>query len=106
MKEDMRQEAYIKCQKNLKNIDPEKGSLFAYFTTCCWTAFVVYLGKHYEQMNIRRQLILDAMRNLQNEGEHIGNSQYVQNIIKDLEKTLKLYDKDYEEQDNNNDMED
>lgn len=47
-------DAYVKVVKNLKNIDTSKGTIFNYITRCCWTAFIVYLGKHYKNINKRK----------------------------------------------------
>lgn len=56
-KEDMKQEAVLKMMKNLKNFKPEKGKLFSYLTTCCWTAFVIHLAKYYNELNKKRELL-------------------------------------------------
>lgn len=64
MKDDMRQDAVLKCVRNLKNFNSDKGKLFSYFTTCCWTAFVVYLSKHYKEVNHKRKLVVDALNSL------------------------------------------
>ena len=88
MKEEMAQDGYIKCHKNLKNYNPAKGTLFSYFTRCCWTAFVTYLVKHYKQMNLKRQLLLDALEDAQTSTQ----TPTTQALIKDLENTIAQYD--------------
>jgi len=61
MKDEMQQEGVLKQVRNLKNLDPSKGSVFAYLTQCCWTAFIVYLGQHYKQLNIKRDMVIKVL---------------------------------------------
>jgi len=63
-KDDMRQEGVLKCVKNLKNFNPEKGTIFNYFTRCCWTAYIVHLTEYYKDLNEKRELILAALNNM------------------------------------------
>ena len=91
MKEDMRQEAVLKCIKNLKNFKPEKGKLFSYFTTCCWTAFVVYLSIHYKEMNQKRQLVVDALNSI--DEKQIGSTRFLKELLEDLKETVNEYGK-------------
>lgn len=61
-------DAYLKVVRNLKNVKEQyKDSLFSYFTNTCWCAFVTYLQKHYKYVNLKRQLILDALQNMNDE---------------------------------------
>lgn len=60
-KDDMKQEAVLKMTKNLKNFKPEKGKLFSYLTTCCWTAFVIHLANYYKELNKKRELLTQAL---------------------------------------------
>lgn len=61
-------DAYLKIVLNLKNVKEQyKDSLFSYFTNTAWCAFVTYLQKHYKQVNLKRQLILDALQNMNDE---------------------------------------
>lgn len=93
MKDEMAQEGYIKCHKNLKNYKPDKGKIFTYLTYCCWSAFVSYLDKHYKQMNLKRQLLLDALEDAQTSTQ----TPTKQELIKDLERTIAQYDIDADE---------
>ena len=86
-KDEMRQEAYLKCHRNLKNYNPDKVTLFSYFTRCCWTAFVTYLAKYYKDMNESRQLLMDALSDLEANPD-IHSSTYMEELkrrLKDLE---------------------
>lgn len=68
IKDDMISDAYLKVVINLKNVKEQyKDSLFSYFTNCAWCAFITYLQKHYKQVNLKRQLILDALQNMNDE---------------------------------------
>lgn len=68
IKDEMMSDAYIKCVVNLKNIKEKyKNSLFSYFTNTCWCAFITYLQKHYKYVNLKRQLILDALQSMNDE---------------------------------------
>lgn len=60
-KDEMLQEGALKCLKNIKNFNPEKGSIFSYFTLCCHTAFITYLSKYYNILNQKRQMLLDEL---------------------------------------------
>ena len=51
----------MKIMSNLKNFKPEKGSLFSYMTRCVFTSSIDYLAKHYQYINKKRQLFLDAL---------------------------------------------
>ena len=51
--------ALVKCIKNIKNYKPERASnCFNYYTRCTEHAFWEVLGKHYRQINIRRELVM------------------------------------------------
>ena len=54
--EDLSSAALLKCLKNVRNYRPERGSPFSYFTLCTQTAVFDFLKKHYEQVNIKRDL--------------------------------------------------
>lgn len=63
----------MKILKNLKNMKPEyRGSFFSYWSNCVFTAAITYLGNYYKDINMRRELLLDAMKNIQCEGEMTG----------------------------------
>ena len=85
----------MKCIKNLKNFKPEKGKLFSYFTTCCWTAFVVYLSSHYKYMNKKRQLVVDALSSI--DEKQIGSTRFLRELLEDLKKTANEYGKNGED---------
>ena len=55
-REDLASAALLKCLKNVRNYNPERGSPFSYYTLCCECACKDYLKKHYEQVNIKRDL--------------------------------------------------
>lgn len=60
MQNDLVSAALVKCIKNIHNYKPERaGSCFNYYTRCTEHAFWEVLGKHYRQINIRRQLIVE-----------------------------------------------
>ena len=84
MKDEMQQEGVLKQVRNLKNLDPSKGSLFAYLTQCCWTAFIVYLGHHYRQVNIKREVLTKALRSAEDR-QDIQTTQYMKEYLKRLE---------------------
>ena len=88
-KQDMTQEAVLKCVANLKNFKPEKGLIFSYLTRCCWTAFIVYLGKYYKGINRRREEILSVLENL--DPSQIAATSYLNQLIRDIDETLADY---------------
>ena len=84
MKDEMKQDAVLKQMKNLKNLDPSKGSLFAYLTQCCWTAFVVYLADHYKQVNLKRDMLMTALHEAEDRND-IQQSAAMKELLKQLE---------------------
>ena len=95
IKQEMISDAYIKVIKNLKNIDTSKGTIFNYITRCCWTAFIVYLGKHYKNINKRKQLMLDYLEEMRT-----TNPLMNQELIRKIQKELGQYEipEDWEEE--------
>ena len=91
-KQDMMQEAVLKCLANLKNFKPEKGIIFSYFTRCCWTAFVVHLGRYYKGINRRREEILAVLEGL--DEKQIGAREHLEKLMKNIDETLALYTRD------------
>lgn len=89
-KEEMKQEAVVKCLHNLKNIDTAKGTIFNYFTRTCWTAFITFLAKYYKGMNERRQLLLDALTQVEGQKESVSTA-YLQQLMKDIQQTIDMY---------------
>ena len=86
-KQDMMQEGVLKCMKNLKNYDPTKGKIFSYFTRCCWTAFIVYLAKYYDDLNEKRELLMEAIDSIDpNSG--IQKSAYLQQMVEEIAEQL------------------
>ena len=62
----MCQEGVMKIIQNLKNMrEDKKAGFFSYWTQCIWTAAIVYLKKYYKFINKRRQMILDAMNQIE-----------------------------------------
>ena len=90
MHEEMQSDAYVKTVRNLKNIDERKGKIFTYITCCCWTAFIVYLDKHYKEINFKRKLIKETLESLQSESNLVINSE----LIKVLQDEIQRYDSD------------
>lgn len=83
----MRQDAIIKCIKNLKNIDTSKGSIFSYLTRVCWTAYIVYLAKYYKDLNAKKQMLVDAIGNVENE-RGLENVKYLHQLLGQINNTL------------------
>ena len=72
MKEDMKSEALLKCIKNIKNYMKEYADkCFNYYTRCTEHAFWQVLSKHYKQMNITRELTLEAADIIEQNGDPI-----------------------------------
>lgn len=89
MKDEMRQEAFLKIMKNLKNIkldEDYRGKLFSYWTTCAWTAFIVYLKQHYKYNNTKKKLTLQAIDQVM---EDLGGTEYAQQVREGLNEYLK-----------------
>lgn len=79
----------VKIMKNLKNFNPEKGSIFSYWTRCVFTAATTYLANYYKDINRKRQLLVDALKKA-----HIDlppTSPNTQDLIKTLERQLEIY---------------
>lgn len=68
MKEDMVQDGVLKIIKNLKNMkEGYKDSFFAYWSMCVFTSAYSYLKKHYNNINQRRELLVDALNDVYSE---------------------------------------
>ena len=79
----------MKIMKNLKNMKEEKrGSFFAYWNCCCWTANVTYLKHYYDNRNAKRKMLVEAMERMRQ--DNIGNIR--PDIIRDLQRQIDLYD--------------
>ncbi len=89
-KDDMRQNAIVKCFKNLKNIDTKKGTVFSYITRTCWTAYIDYLVRYYKYVNNRRQLVLDTIWKVENE-QTFPNIKFLQQLMGQLNSTLSQF---------------
>lgn len=81
VKEELAQEACLKCIKSLKNINPQKGSVFAYFTCCCWSAFMNYLAKYYRDRNRERKLLIEALEEAKANPE-MHTTEYMDELLK------------------------
>ena len=60
LKEDMTSAALIKCLKNVHNFKEKySDKAFSYYTRCCEFAFWEVLGRHYQQVNIQRDMCIE-----------------------------------------------
>lgn len=82
-------DAVLKILKNLHNLDPNKGSLFAYWTSIAYTAFLDYLTKHYKRLNEKKRLLKEQMEELQCE---VKNGRLGRDVIDHLERLLREYE--------------
>ena len=95
MKDDMVQEGVIKIIKNLHNMKDEyKSSFFSYWTRCVWTSSIVYLKKHYKDVNFKRKLIIEKLEQVNLDGRY-SDAQF----IKMLKDELAQYENDEKEED-------
>lgn len=77
-------DGYMKCVKNLKNIRLDKGTVFNYFTRCCFTAFFVYLREYYKDINFMRKLIIETLEEAKGNGT-IEDAEFISLLKKQLE---------------------
>lgn len=95
MKDEMVQEGVIKIIKNLHNMKDEyKSSFFSYWTRCVWTSSIVYLKKHYKDVNFKRKLIIEKLEEASSDGKY-SDAQF----IKMLKDELAQYENDEKEED-------
>lgn len=47
-----------------EKLDPSKGSIFAYLTTCAFRNMLTAIGNHFKEWNRRRELVRSAMENM------------------------------------------
>lgn len=93
MRDDMISDGVMKIIKNLHNMKEEyKSSFFSYWTRCCWTAFIVYLSKHYKNINRKKQLMIDYLEEMRTTNPLLN-----QGIINNLQKELEQYESHNEE---------
>ena len=57
LKEDMQGFFFFKIIKGLKNYNFEFNNPFAFFTQAAFNAYITVIGKHYKQLNIRKDLM-------------------------------------------------
>lgn len=87
IKEELVSDAVLKMMHNLKNIKEEKkGGCFSYFTTCAWCSFIDTLAKHYKEYNKRKQLLINALEDLQLTSPY--PRQHTMELLKELKKQL------------------
>lgn len=87
IKEDLVSDAVLKMINNLKNIKEEKkGGCFSYFTACAWCSFIDTLAKHYKEYNKRKQLLINALEDLQLTSPY--PRQHTIELVKELKKQL------------------
>lgn len=85
IREDMISDGVMKIIKNLHNMKEEyKSSFFSYWTRCIWTASIVYLGKHYKNINKRKQLMIDCLEEMRTTNP-LMNQELIHNLQKELE---------------------
>ena len=66
--------------------EDKRGSFFAYWTRCVFTAAITYLRKHYTEQNRRRGYILEEVyRMMQLSDGELENCNYLKKIIRDIE---------------------
>lgn len=66
LKEDAKSFFFMKAIKGLKNYNFEFNNPFSYFTTCAWNAYITVIAKHYKQQNIKKDLVLQLLAELEN----------------------------------------
>ena len=94
IREDMISDGVIKIIKNLKNMKEEyKSSFFSYWTRCVWTSSIVYLKKHYKDVNFKRKLIIDKLEQVNLDGRCCDEQ-----FIKMLKDELAQYENDEKEE--------
>lgn len=80
----------MKIERNLKNMkEGYRGCFFAYWTRCCFTAATTYLAKHYRGVNLKREMLLDKLQQLQTSSPTMVNPI----MIKQLKEYIDLYNK-------------
>ena len=99
MKDDMVSDGVAKIITNLKNFNPEKGSIFSYWTRCVFTSSIDYLAKHYREMNKKRQLLLDALEKAET---NMPFSQAKADLVRELERQIGLYSEKKEKEEEEN----
>ena len=94
IREDMISDGVIKIIKNLHNMKEEyKSSFFSYWTRCVWTSSIVYLKKHYKDVNFKRKLIIEKLEEASYDGKY-SDAQF----IKMLKDELAQYENDEKEE--------
>lgn len=65
LKEDMQSFFYYKLIKGLKNYNFEFNNPFAFFTQAAFNAYITVIGKHYKQLNIKKDLMKKLLSELE-----------------------------------------
>ena len=89
VKDEMRQLATIKCVRNLHYYNPERGTMFNFLTTVCFSSNVTYLGKYYKALNRRRELLILALE--QTDANQISRMEHLKQLLKELRADAEEY---------------
>lgn len=65
LKEDAKGFFFVKAIKGLKNYNFEFNNPFAYFSTCAWNAYISTIIKHYKHQNIRKDIMMQLLSELE-----------------------------------------
>lgn len=65
IKEDAKGLFFLKAIKGLRNYNFEFNNPFAYFSTCAWNAYISTISKHYKHQNIKKDIIMQMLSDLE-----------------------------------------
>lgn len=65
LKEEAKSYFFVKAIKGMKNYNFEFNNPFAYFSTCAWNAYISTIVKHYKQQNIKKDVMIQLLSELE-----------------------------------------
>ena len=66
LKEDAKGYFFFKAIKGLKNYNFSFNNPFAYFSTCAWNAYISVIIQYYKHQNLRRDLMMERLSEIEN----------------------------------------
>ena len=79
IKEEMVSYAKTKILMGLKSYNFKFSNPFSYITQGCWNSFLIVLGKHYKQLNIKRELMKQKLSQMESSKQF--NQKYLYNYL-------------------------
>jgi hypothetical protein len=106
LKEDMISHACYKMIKYINSYNFEYKNPFAYFTQICYNAFLGPIGQYYKDKNMKRDMIINTISEIQSSKYGSMRSTYLNQIQKSLQEFLNELEEQSKEGEDKEDVDD